>query len=157
MRRALTILLAMLAAWAPAVAMADEVRGVDVQQLERELRCPTCNAPLAVSNSPAADQIKAEIRRRAAAGQSEEQIKDALVKDFGREVLATPPKEGFDLVAWIVPSIVVLIGLVSIPFITRRWSRRSRRGEGDRAPSEAPRATSEEMERLDEALRARDT
>lgn len=134
---------------APTMLMA--ATAVDVQQLERELRCPTCNAPLAVSDSPAADEIKQFIRDRAARGDSPEQIKQALVEEFGREVLADPPKEGFDLFAWLVPIVAVLAGLVAIPFITRAWSRRSRRAASPTSVDASP----DELSRLDEELRRR--
>lgn len=150
--RLLVALAALLVLGMPAAALADEVRGVDVQSLERELRCPTCNGPLAVSDSPAADQIKQKIRSMAAEGKTSQQIKDALVADFGREILADPPKEGFDLVAWLVPSLGVLAGLAVIPFLTRRWARR---GRGDTAVP-ASSASADELERLEAELRARD-
>lgn len=120
---------------------------VDIRALERELRCPTCNTPLDVSNAPIALRMKEFIRERAEQGQTEQQIKDALVAEFGREVLATPPKEGFDLVAWVVPGVAVAIGLAAIPFITRRWARRG----GRPAPAGAD-ATPEEIERLEREL-----
>ncbi len=153
MRRLAAVLAMLLVAMTPAFSIAAQVKGVDVQALERELRCPTCKAPLTVSDSPAADQIKNEIRRRLAAGQSPDEVKASLVKDFGRDVLATPPKEGFDLVAWVVPSVVVLLGLAAIPFVTRRWARRGQRRTPD--PTE-PVGTSDELARLDQALRDRE-
>ena len=41
------------------------------------------------------------------------QILGALEAEFGRAALATPPKEGFDLVAWLVPIILVVAGLAA--------------------------------------------
>ena len=93
MRRSLAVVLsifALAAAVTPAL-------GVTSQEIYRETRCPTCNTPLDISNSPAALDIKEFIAVRVAKGQSEDQILDALVAEFGREVLATPPKSGFDL------------------------------------------------------------
>lgn len=148
LRRAVALLLALFAL---AAVAAPALGAVNVRALEKELRCPTCNTPLDVSNAPAAQQIKAFIRRRAAQGQSESQIKDALVAEFGREVLATPPKEGFDLIAWVVPGLAVALGLLAIPVITRSWARRGRH----EAPAGAD-ASPEELARLDEELRRLD-
>ncbi len=145
MRRALAVVLsifALAAAVTPAL-------GVTSQEIYRETRCPTCNTPLDVSNSPAARDIKDFIAARVAQGQSEDQILDALVAEFGREVLATPPKSGFDLVAWIVPILLVVVGLAAIPFITRAWARR---GAGD-AP--APEISPEDAARLEDELNGR--
>ncbi|MEW6581174.1 MAG: cytochrome c-type biogenesis protein [Actinomycetota bacterium] len=100
----------------------------------RELRCPTCETPLDVSNSPAAQRIKEFVLERWRKGWSEDRVKDALVADFGREVLATPPKSGFDLVAWVVPGVAVLGGLAGIAVLTRVWARRRRADDAPAAP-----------------------
>ena len=136
------LLLAMLALAAPAMSLT-------VVEVAREVRCPTCNTPLDVSNSPAAQRMKIFIADRIAKGDDKQQIIDALVQEFGRDVLATPPKSGFDLVAWIVPIVLVLGGLLAIPFITRAWARRGQ----SKAP---PEISSEDAARLDEELRRHD-
>jgi len=146
LRRLLVALLA-LVLLAPLAAGTALGQNVDVRALERELRCPTCDTPLDTSNAPVARDMKEFIRERAAEGWTADQIKDALVADFGREVLATPPKEGFDLVAWIVPALVVALGLAAIPVLTRSWARRGRRP----APAGAD-ATPEELDRLQREL-----
>lgn len=143
MRRSLAVVLlifALAAAVTPAL-------GVTSQEIYRETRCPTCNTPLDISNSPAALDIKEFIAVRVAKGQSEDQILDALVAEFGREVLATPPKSGFDLVAWIVPILLVVVGLGAIPFVTRAWARKR---AGD-AP--APEISPEDAALLEDELR----
>lgn len=129
------------------VPLAPAVASVDTRDLQRELRCPTCNTPLDESNAPIAQRMKAFIQVRADKGWSDDRIKDALVAEFGREVLATPPKEGFDLVAWVVPGAAVALGLAAIPVITRRWAKR-----GNRPAVAGVDASPEEMARLDEEL-----
>ena len=56
--------------------------------LEAELVCPVCETTLDQSNAPVAERMKTFIRVRIAAGDSEQEIKDALVAQFGTEVLA---------------------------------------------------------------------
>jgi cytochrome c-type biogenesis protein CcmH len=129
------------------LAVAAPAMPVSVVEVAREVRCPTCNTPLDTSNSPAADRMKLFIANRIAAGDDKEQIIDALVAEFGRGVLATPPKSGFDLVAWIVPIVLVVGGLAAIPFVARSWARRRR----DEAPP--PEISPEDAARLDEELR----
>jgi cytochrome c-type biogenesis protein CcmH/NrfF len=68
-----------------------------VADLEGEVMCPICNTTLDQSSSPAARQIKNFIAERIQAGDSKEQIKDRLVAVYGKQILAAPPKEGFDL------------------------------------------------------------
>ncbi len=111
------------------------------------MRCPTCNTPLDVSNAPVAQDMKVYIAERIDAGWDKQRIIDGLVDEFGPQVLATPPKSGFDLIAWIVPALVVALGLAAIPFVTRRWARRPKE-----AAAPLPELTEEERRRLDEEL-----
>jgi len=141
-------LLAVVAALLAALALAAPAASLTVVEVAREVRCPTCNTPLDVSDSPAAQRMKVFIAERIAEGDDKQQIIDALVDEFGRGVLATPPKEGFDLVAWIVPIVLVLAGLAAIPLVTRAWARRGR-------DAPAPEIAPEDAARLDEELRRR--
>lgn len=145
MRRLLAAVCAVMVALA---AVSPALGEVNVKELEKELRCITCNTPLDISNAPSALDMKEYIREKADEGWTAEQIKDSLVAQFGREVLATPPKEGFDLVAWLVPGIAVALGLAAIPFVTRVWARR---GGARPAPAGAD-ATAEERDRLQREL-----
>jgi cytochrome c-type biogenesis protein CcmH len=51
---------------------------------------------------------------RIAEGLDKEQIKDALVAEYGPEVLAIPETEGFDLAAWLVPGAAIVVAAVAI-------------------------------------------
>jgi cytochrome c-type biogenesis protein CcmH len=144
-RRALALVLIALAAL-PVVALAYTVNDV-----ARQVRCPTCNTPLDVSSAPVALDMKHYIAEKRDAGWTQEEVIDGLVDEFGRGVLATPPKSGFDLIAWIVPALAVALGLAAIPIIARTWSRRPRTAAGPEAPPPSP----EEARRLDEELRRR--
>lgn len=139
-RLVLVCLVALLAA--PAFASALTVRDV-----AREVRCPTCNTPLDVSNAPVAIRMKGYIQDKIDAGWTKQRIIDGLVDEFGSQVLATPPKSGFDLIAWIVPALAVALGLAAIPVIARTWTRRA-----PPAPASGITITDEERRRLDEEL-----
>jgi cytochrome c-type biogenesis protein CcmH len=122
-----------------------------VNDVARQVRCPTCNTPLDTSNAPVAIDMKRYIAEKRDAGWTQEEVIDGLVDEFGRGVLATPPKSGFDLIAWIVPALAVALGLAAIPVIAMTWSRRNRTEPGPEAPAPSP----EEARRLDEELRRR--
>ena len=92
--------------------------------LEAELVCPVCETTLDQSNAPVAERMKLFIRERIAAGDTEKQIKDALVVEFGPEVLAAPPKSGFGLLAWLVPLGALAAGAVVVALLVLAWSRR---------------------------------
>lgn len=128
---------------APASALA-----VTLDEVAKEVKCPTCSTPLSVSDAPVARDMKDYIRTRIAEGASKEEIIDELEAEFGPTIHATPPKEGFDLVAWMVPIGAVLLGLALIPVVVRAW--RSRPPPGPTTP-----ITAEDARRLDEELRRR--
>jgi cytochrome c-type biogenesis protein CcmH len=92
--------------------------------IEDEVMCPTCGVPLSHAFSPQAERERAFIRREVAAGRSKQQIKDALVSEFGEDVLATPRDEGFDLTAYIVPAVVIGVAAAALAFALIRWRRR---------------------------------
>jgi cytochrome c-type biogenesis protein CcmH len=96
----------------------------ELRSLEGELMCPTCGTTLELSNAPAANQIRRFVCERAAAGDSNNEIKDQLVADFGPGVLASPPKKGFDLLAWVLPLLAVGAGAAVLAALVVRWSRR---------------------------------
>ncbi len=119
MRRLVALMLAALVCALPATAL-----GLSMTEVAAELRCVTCGTPLDVSNAPAAQAMKAQIQRRIDEGATKDQITAEFVQEFGRQVLATPTKSGFDLVAWLVPALAVVAGLCAIPLVTRTWARR---------------------------------
>ena len=131
-RRVLVGLAAALAAAAPAAASEQHPT---VPELERELICPTCHETLAASTSPIADRMRAFIRARIAAGDTKSEIKSKLVSQFGESVLAAPPKSGFNLLAWFLPLVGIVLAAGVLAALAYRWSRG--RGEPATADSSA--------------------
>ncbi len=119
--------------------------------LEAELVCPVCETTLDQSNAPVAERMKTFIRVRIAAGDSEQEIKDALVAEFGAEVLAEPPAGGFGLLAWLLPLGAVLGGAIAVGLLIRAWSRRATPPEpsDERLGPELDRLVDEELARFD--------
>jgi cytochrome c-type biogenesis protein CcmH len=114
--------------------------------LEAELVCPVCETTLDQSDAPVAQRMKLYIRERIEAGDTEQEIKDALVAEFGEGVLATPPRSGFGLLAWLVPLGAVLGAAVVVLLLVRSWSRRPP------APPSEPPVDPELERRVDEEL-----
>ncbi len=104
-------------------------------ELESELVCPVCDSTLDTSNAEIARLMKARIRERIAAGATKSEIKAEFVEQFGERVLATPPKSGFDLLAWVLPLVGGSLALVAVGAVAWGWSR-SR--PADEAEVEAP-------------------
>ena len=114
--------------------------------------CPICGTALNLSGAPQADRERAFISHQIAAGKTKDEIKDALVAQYGTEVLAEPPKSGFDLTAWLVPIAGILLAAVAIAIALRRWRRAAR--DGGRPPRDGSGSPPDpaEAERLDADL-----
>ena len=121
---ALTVALILLAA-APAVAEAC-IGGWRPQSLDDQLMCPTCHVPLNQSESQAAQDIRNFVEQRCNAGWSEQRTKQALIDQFGTQILAAPPFRGFDALAWIIPAGLLTIGAAVAGGLAWAWTRRSR-------------------------------
>jgi len=74
---------------------------------------------------PSAPVLRAAIRDKLAQGLSEQQVLQAMVADLGPVILAAPPAEGFNLTAWVMPFVVLVLGLWLAIVVVRRWRRRA--------------------------------
>jgi cytochrome c-type biogenesis protein CcmH len=105
--------------------------------IERQVMCVTCKIPLNVAQSPQADRERAFIQSLIDQGQSEGQIKDALVGQYGRSALALPSDHGFDIAAYLVPLAAFLALVAALVVLLPKW-RRYARTQAARAPVEQP-------------------
>jgi cytochrome c-type biogenesis protein CcmH len=131
------ILIVTVAAAAPAAAPVNEET---VHEIGAQLRCVVCQS-LSVADSPSetANQMRGIIRERLAAGDSPEQVKAYFVEKYGLWILLAPPREGFNLLVWVVPFVGLAAGLALVLLLVRRWSRRPA-PDPVGAPDEAMRA-----------------
>jgi cytochrome c-type biogenesis protein CcmH len=148
--RLVLLALAALVALAPAASAAQQVT---LGEIEEEVMCPVCGTLLQLAEAPQAQRQKAFIARQIEEGKSEEQIKDALVAEYGDEVLALPEGSGFSLSAYLVPIVAFLIAAIALAAGVMRW-RRAGDGPGGRGGPTAPNAgpRGEEADRLDADL-----
>ena len=120
MSRAFTVLI-LLAATSVSAATVDEAV---VQEIGSGLRCVVCqNLSVADSPSEMANQMRGVIRERLAAGDTPEQVVHYFVDKYGEWILLSPAPHGFNLVVWLAPALAVLVGLVAVALLLRRWTR----------------------------------
>jgi len=139
--RALLIVLALSApaipgAGATSASASTAEPGSLLPRIERQVMCVTCKIPLNVAESPQANREKVFIQELIGQGESEAQIKRALVAQYGATVLGLPGAHGFDLAAYLVPIAVVLALLGVLALLLPRW-RREARGRASRASPSA--------------------
>jgi cytochrome c-type biogenesis protein CcmH len=102
----------------PTVAMEQEAR-----VLETMLIAPCCwNQQVSVHYSPASDEIRADVRRMLAAGQSRQQILDFYVARYGDRILAEPPARGFTKGLYVLPWVFLVASVTVVVGVIRRLS-----------------------------------
>jgi cytochrome c-type biogenesis protein CcmH len=85
----------------------------DVNKIARVVYCPVCEStPLDVCQTQACADWRQIIRDMLEEGKSEQEVFDYFSNLYGDRVLAEPPREGFSLLIWLVPLIMVPLGLI---------------------------------------------
>jgi cytochrome c-type biogenesis protein CcmH len=83
-----------------------------VNAVAKQLFCPVCEStPLDVCSTQACAEWRELIRTKLAEGQTPDQIKDYFAAQYGVRVLAEPPKRGFTWWIYIIPPVLMLIGV----------------------------------------------
>ena len=94
------------------------------QSIDKSLICPACpGASIDQAQVALAYDMRALVREKLAEGWSKDQILDFFVDRYEAKVLAAPPKEGFNLIAWVVPPASLLVAAVILFFVLRAMRR----------------------------------
>ena len=121
-------LLALVAAlagllWLPGKGWAQDGAALEREMAEiaRTLRCPVCeNQSVADSPAQLAQEMRAYIQRRLAAGESRQAIVQDLVDRYGEGILLEPPRQGFTLLVWWLPLLSLALGAAVVALTLRR-------------------------------------
>ena len=97
------------------------------------------------------EAMTALIEQNLAQGQSQEQIIQSFVAQYGEQVLASPPKRGFNLTVWILPFVAILGGGGIIYITLRVWVRRGKSRQTN-AVTKAEEGDEEYQRQLDKEL-----
>jgi cytochrome c-type biogenesis protein CcmH len=117
---AVAALAVLLLATSPASALAACPK-TSMADIEDEVMCLQCGVPLNVAEeAPAAKRERVFIQHQIDRCRSKAQIKDQLVAQFGRRVLADPQSNS----AWLVPVLAFAGGALAIGYAAWRWRRR---------------------------------
>ncbi len=161
-RRAIILALALIATLA-ATATAAAPAGADTAarsattakasylQVVNDVMCVVCHEPLGVAQSPEAFQERDYIRQLIAQGKTRKEIENDLVQQYGPAVLARPPAHGVNLLVYIVPPLVLILGIALVSVFIPRWRRRARHPDPSAAQPSAP-LDAADAQRLNEDL-----
>lgn len=85
----------------------------DVNKIARVVYCPVCEStPLDVCQTQACADWRQIIRDMLEEGATEQDVYDYFSNLYGDRVLAEPPFEGFSLLIWLVPLIMIPLGIL---------------------------------------------
>lgn len=112
------------------------------------LKSPFCpGLMLEVCPSPQAAEMRDSLNALAHRGMESDSLVSMVLDAYGEEWRAMPEARGRGLVAWVMPPLVLLVGLVGLVVGLRRFTRAA----ADDV-EEGPDISEEERERLEEAL-----
>ncbi len=128
-----------VAAIAP-VALATPAQEARAQSLEMEIRCVQCqNEPIAQSTADIAADMRALVRERVAAGDSDDEIRGFFRERYGDFVLFRPPWDARTWVLWAAPWLLLGAGFAALVSTRRRRLGEPAPEAGEIAPEEGER------------------
>lgn len=96
----------------------------DAQAIDRMLMCPVCPAQtIDQTEVPLAKQMRAQVRELLAAGATRSETLNWFRERYGPGIVAEPPRSGLNLIAWIVPGVVIVLALAGGAFVLRAMRR----------------------------------
>lgn len=121
----LAVVVIVAAIWSAMFITSSTYKTLDqrTQEVASQLKCPVClNESVADSPSLLAQQMRAVIREQLRTGKSEQEVIQYFARSYGDSIIGLPPWQGFALLAWLVPIVLLLGGSWLLFFVLRDWS-----------------------------------
>jgi cytochrome c-type biogenesis protein CcmH len=155
MRRAAALAAALVASLtATPAALAQSCPQTTLADLEDEVMCPVCGTPLGLATeAPQTQRERDYIQGLIDDCRSKDEIKQALVAQFGEDVLALPGDEGDDdlgdVLVYLIPALAFALAAGGIAFAVVRWRGAKSRGPAAPAPAADGSRVDADMERYE--------
>ena len=121
------LLAALVTALALAAPLAAQTPKEQAWDLAHELMSPFCPGKLlAECTSSLAGELREDVAKRIAAGETRDAVKADLIRQYGKEILGAPEAEGVGLLAWVLPA---LLGVLTFGGIGWKIARAARAGQ----------------------------
>ena len=122
------------------MAAADDPGGKRFDKLGHGMMCQCgCGQIMAECNHVGCSSSTAMLKELRAAmdrGEDDKTILAGFVAKYGPTVLSAPTGKGFDLVAWIMPVVIFIAGILGVALVVRAWKRRAPAAAGPAPPEE---------------------
>lgn len=128
---------------------ADKQQEQRFYELTNELRCPKCqNQSIGDSNAPIAEDLRREVHQMVVDGADNQTVINFMLDRYGDFVLYTPRFEGKNLILWLGPLFLLIIGLLVFVVVIRGHRQQSRRKD----EPDVDELTPEQREKLNNVL-----
>ena len=95
------------------------------KEIQMELWCPICQGVrLDACEQKVCQQMRDMIDEMLKEGKTKQEIIDEFVDQYGVVILGEPPKEGINLMAWLMPIALVLAGLGFAFWMSKKWTQK---------------------------------
>jgi cytochrome c-type biogenesis protein CcmH/NrfF len=133
-RRVIYLAVVLSLALVPLVAVNLHAYSDQAKQIGMHLKCMCkgcdmtaggCSHPGGAFSGPCetAKSMLNDVDLRIAKGETQEQIIQDFVNQYGAIVYVEPPKHGFGLVAWVMPAFYGVLGIGLVVFVIKKWLR----------------------------------
>jgi len=93
--------------------------------IQEQLWCPVCQGVrLDACEQKVCQQMREMIDEMLLEGKTDQEIIDEFVVQYGVVILGEPPKEGINLMAWLMPALMVVLGLGFAFWMSKKWSQK---------------------------------
>ena len=134
-RRVFAVVLVLAASAAPSVVVRVQAEIDHAHELGKLLKCScggceqsagTCYHVGGQFSGPCdvAKMMIGGIQKHLDDGMSDDKVIAAMIKEYGPGAYMEPPKQGFGLVAWLMPGVYLLAGACLVVFVITRWRKR---------------------------------
>ncbi len=115
-----------VAAVLPEEQLADPALEARAREISQELRCVVCqNQSIDDSDAPLAADLRAIVRERLTAGDTNEEVVAYVVARYGNFVLLKPPLDMQTILLWSAPLLVLIPGGLGLALYLRRRGQAS--------------------------------
>jgi cytochrome c-type biogenesis protein CcmH len=102
---------------------ADSALDVHTTRLAVQLRCAVCQG-ISIQESPSAlaREMRELVKEQLRAGRTDAEVKAYFVSKYGEWILLAPKAQGFNLLLYLAPFVLLVGGFVGIAVVVKRWT-----------------------------------
>ncbi len=109
------------------------------KEIQTELWCPICQGVrLDACEQKVCQQMRDMIDEMLKEGKSKDEIINEFVDQYGVVILGEPPKQGINLMAWLMPVLLVLVGLGFAFWMSKKWTQKKSAPAAAETPPQGP-------------------